>query len=245
MALNPLHQFQINQIGTINVGAVEIAFTNQALWMLGAVGVVLLIFILGARKKAMVPGRLQAFVELTFDFVKSLVRDTSGEEGLKYLPLIMSVFLFIAAINVSGMIPGSFTSTSQIYMTGAMALALFIIVVGIGFARHGFKFFGMFFPHGTPVYLAPLIIPLEIISFLARPFTLAIRLCANMVAGHVLLKLFATFAIMLLGWFSITAALPFVLLIALSGLELFVALLQAYIFTVLTCVYLNDSLHMH
>lgn len=245
MALNPLHQFEIREISTLDLGVFQVAFTNQSLWMVLAIGAIVALFGLGARKPALVPGRLQAFVELTYEFISNLVEGSAGKEALKFLPLIFTLFLFIAALNLFGMIPGSYTATSQIFMTGAMAFTVFLLVVALGFITHGVKFLGMFFPHGTPLYLAPLIIPLEVISFFARPFTLAIRLCANMVAGHVLMKILASFVIMLGGWFALSAVAPLVLLVAISALEVFVALLQAYIFTVLTCVYLNDSLHMH
>ena len=245
MALDPLHQFEIQEIARLSVGGYELAFTNHALWMLIAVGAVSALFMLGSLRPSLIPGRFQAFVELTVDFVHGLVKGTAGDAGLKFLPLVMTVFLFIAAQNIMGMVPGSFTATSQIYTTGAMALAVFALVILVGIWQHGLRFFSLFFPHGTPLYLAPLIIPLEVISFLARPFTLAIRLAANMVAGHVLLKIFASFVIMLGSWFALSAAAPFIFLFAITGLEVFVALLQAYIFTILTCVYLNDALHLH
>lgn len=245
MALNPLHQFEIHAIQPITLGGVDVSLTNQSLWMLIAVGSIAALFSLAALRPKLVPGRLQAFGEMTLEFIQNLVKDTAGKEALRYLPLIMTLFLFIAVLNVFGMIPGSFTSTSQIYMTGFMAFAVFLLVVGLSLYHQGLKFFTAFLPHGTPMYLAPLIIPLEIISFLARPFTLAIRLAANMVAGHVLLKIFASFAIMLGSWFALAAAAPLVVLVAISALEVFVALLQAYIFTILTCVYLNDALHGH
>jgi F-type H+-transporting ATPase subunit a len=245
MALNPLHQFEIKPIATADVMGISLTFTNHALWMFIALTAVIGLFLWALKRPSVVPGRAQAFAELTYDFVHALVRDTAGVEALKYLPFIMSLFIFIAMLNLFGMIPGSFTATSQIYTTGLMAFAVFFMVVGIGLAHHGLHFFTLFFPKGTPLFLAPLIIPLEVISFLARPFTLAIRLAANMVAGHVLLKIFASFAIMLLPVFAAGAILPLFALIAISALEVFVALLQAYIFTVLTCVYLNDALHMH
>lgn len=250
MALNPLQQFEVHELTSIDVLGQTISITNQALWVTIAVALTAIIFLAGARKKEMVPGRLQAFVEITFEFVQNLVKDTAGASALKFMPFILTLFLFLSSMNLLGMVPGSFTATSQIFVTGFMAVAVFVMVVLVGFYTHGLKFLGMFFPTGTPLWLAPLIVPLELISFFARPFTLAIRLAANMIAGHVLLKIFASFIVMLIGAFGISAGIaagiaPLALLFAITGLEVFVALLQAYIFTVLTCVYLNDALHMH
>ncbi len=245
MALNPLQQFEIREIYPLHIAGYDLSITNQSLWMLLAVGFISLLFLMAARKPRLIPGRLQAFAEITMDFIQSMVKDTAGKEALSFMPLIFTVFLFVAALNVSGMIPFSFTSTSQILLTGFMAGLVFIMVVTVGFYKQGIHFFTLFYPKGTPLVMAPFIIVLEIISFLARPFTLSIRLAANMVAGHVLLKIFGSFCVMLVGYFFLPALLPGVMLVLLSGLELFVALLQAYIFTILTVVYLNDSLHGH
>jgi F-type H+-transporting ATPase subunit a len=245
MAMNPLHQFEVAALHPLEFAGFNLAITNQALWTFIAVATVSLILLAGVSRLRMVPGRMQSFVEITYEFIHKLVKDNTGEEGLAFFPLILTLFLFVASLNLAGMVPGSFTATSQITTTAAMALVVFISVIGVGLYKQGLHFFGLFYPAGTPVYLAPLIIPLEIISFLARPLTLAVRLCANMVAGHVLMKIFASFVIMLMGWLALTALAPLALLVALTGLELFVALLQAYIFTVLTCVYLNDALHGH
>lgn len=250
MALNPLHQFEVHELKALNILGVDIAFTNQSLWLCVAVAATVLVFLAGARKQSMVPGRLQSLVELTVEFVQNMVKETAGTAALKFMPFIFTLFLFIASLNLVGMVPGSFTVTSQIFITGFMALCVFAMVLFVGFYTHKLKFLSMFLPHGTPFWLAPLIVPLELISFFARPFTLAIRLAANMVAGHVLLKIFASFIVMLIAAFGATTGLaagvaPALLLVAISGLEIFVALLQAYIFTVLTCVYLNDALHMH
>jgi F-type H+-transporting ATPase subunit a len=207
-----------------------------------------------------VPGRLQSFVEVTVQFVRTLTLETGGKAALPFLPLILTTFLFIAALNLIGMVPHSFTATSQITTTAFMGFMVFALVVVVGVYTQGLHFFAMFLPKGTPWWLVPLIVPLEVISFLARPLTLAVRLAANMVAGHVLLKIFASFCVMLLGlagasasglsWSTLSlsapaALLPLVLLIAITALEVFVALLQAYVFTLLTVVYLNDALHGH
>ncbi|NBX86676.1 MAG: F0F1 ATP synthase subunit A [Proteobacteria bacterium] len=243
--MNPLHQFEVLPLVPLMVGGFDLTITNQALWTGMAVAALVAIFTAGITRMRMVPGRLQSFVEMTVEFVQDLTKNTAGREALVFLPLILSVFLFVAALNLIGMVPKSFTATAQITTTAYMAVMVFFLVVGVGVYKQGLHFFAMFLPAGTPWWLAPLIIPLEVISFLARPLTLAVRLCANMVAGHVLLKIFASFCVMLLGVFSLAAVLPLVLLIAISALEVFVALLQAYIFTVLTCVYLNDALHGH
>lgn len=245
MSFDPLHQFEVHAFGTFELFGHEIAKTNQSVWMLVTVALVIAVFALGARQKAIIPGRLQAFVELTYDFVAGLVQSTAGKAGMAFFPLILTLFLFIASLNLAGMIPGSYTSTSQIFITGQLALMVFAMVWVVGLYKHGLHFFSLFYPAGTPVYLAPLIIPLELISFFARPLTLAVRLAANMIAGHVLMKVFATFAVMLGGIFLAASAVPTAFLIALTGLEMFIAVLQAYIFTVLTCVYLNDALHLH
>lgn len=259
MSLNPLHQFEVAPLLPLSVGSWNLAITNQALWTGIAVVATLTLFVAGVSRLRMVPGRLQAFVEMTVEFILNLTKDTAGKDAVAFFPLVLSVFLFIASLNLVGMIPHSFTATSQITTTAYMGFMVFVMVVAVGIYKQGLHFFGMFLPHGTPWWLAPLIVPLEVISFLARPLTLAVRLAANMVAGHVLMKIFAAFCIMLLGLqvgehvaadahislAAPAALLPVALLVAITALEVFVALLQAYIFTVLTCVYLNDALHGH
>ena len=260
MATNPLHQFEVQGLVPLYVAGFDLTLTNQALWT-GMATAALLIFLLGGvGRMALVPGRWQSLVEITVEFIRDLTQNTAGRHALPFLPLILTTFLFIAALNLIGMVPKSFTATSQFTTTAFMGVMVFLLVVGVGIYTQGLHFFAMFLPKGTPWWLAPLIVPLELISFLARPLTLAVRLAANMVAGHVLLKIFAGFCVMLLGlahaetaeltWGSLAltspaAILPFALLVALTGLEVFVALLQAYIFTVLTLVYLNDALHGH
>lgn len=241
MSLDPLHQFEIHKIYDLSVMGYDISLTNQSVWMLGTSFVLCLLMILGSVGAKRIPGRMQSFVEVTISFIQTMVKDTAGKEGLKLLPFVATIFLFIASLNLVGMIPGSFTSTSSLYINGALALAVFTLVWLIGLFKHGFKFFGMFCPEGTPILMMPLIIPLEVISFFARPATLTIRLAANMIAGHVLLKIFAFFCIAMGAYFAV----PFLPLVAITALEIFVALLQAYIFTILTCVYLNDALNLH
>ncbi|PZP39779.1 MAG: F0F1 ATP synthase subunit A [Pseudomonas fluorescens] len=253
MALNPLHQFEVSPIYPLMLGGFDISITNQALWTGIAIASIIALFVAGTARMTMVPGRLQAFVEITFEFIQNLTQKTAGREAMAFFPLILTTFLFIAGLNLVGMIPHSFTATSQITTTAYMGAMVFLLVVGVGVYKQGLHFFAMFLPHGTPWWLVPIMVPLEIISFLVRPMTLAVRLAANMVAGHVLLKVFAAFCVMLLGitvegGLSMTApaaALPLLVLVAITALEVFVALLQAYIFTVLTCVYLNMSIHGH
>lgn len=245
MAMNPLHQFEVAPLLPLSFGGFNLTVTNQALWTGIAVAAVIALFMAGVARMTLVPGRLQSFVEMTVEFIRDLTINTAGREAIAFFPLILTTFLFVASLNLVGMLPHSFTATSQITTTAYMALLVFAMVILVGLYKQGLHFFAMFLPKGTPVPLMPLIIPLEIISFLARPLTLAVRLAANMVAGHVLLKIFASFCIMLLGVFAASAALPFLLLVAITALEVFVALLQAYIFTILTCVYLNDALHGH
>ena len=256
MALNPLHQFEVSPIMPLMVGGFDLSITNQALWTGMATSALIALFLLGVRRMTLVPGRMQAFVEITFEFIQNLTQKTAGREALVFFPLILTVFLFISGLNLIGMIPHSFTATSQITTTAYMGCMVFLLVVGVGVYKQGMHFFAMFLPKGTPWWLMPLIVPLEIISFMVRPATLAVRLAANMVAGHVLLKVFAAFCIMLLGYtldgggslnylMAPTALVPLLVLVAITALEVFVALLQAYIFTVLTLVYLNMSIHGH
>ena len=245
MALNPLHQFEIKELASFNVAGFDIALTNQSLWMLIATATVMLFFALGLRKRNTIPSRMQSIVELSYEFIKDLTVSTTGMKGLKFVPLIFTVFFFVAANNALGMLPGSYTSTSQISITFAMGIAVFLMVWIVGFYNHGLKFFKLFAPEGTPLLLMPLIVILELISFFARPCTLAVRLAANMIAGHILLKVFASFAVMLAGWAAVSAVLPAGILLGIMALELMVAFLQAYIFTILTCVYLNDAINLH
>jgi F-type H+-transporting ATPase subunit a len=247
MNLNPMEQFAVQPILPLVWHGFDLSVTNQALWTGIAVAALSVVFLLGVGRMRLVPGRLQSVVEMSVDFARALTRDVAGHEALAFMPLIMTLLMFIAVLNLISLVPHSFAATSQISTTAYMALLVFLMVVGVGFYRQGLGFFKLFLPPGTPLYLAPLIVPLEVISFLARPFTLAVRLTANMVAGHVLLEIFAAFCVLLLGlkWLAATAVVPWLILLLLGGLEIFVAVLQAYIFTILTCVYLHDVLHGH
>lgn len=245
MASNPLLQFEIHKIVDLSIAGFDISLTNHSLWMLLAMSCTTLLMFVASRKLSMVPHRAQSMVEVTVSFITNLTQETAGKNATKFIPIIATIFLFIASVNVFGMIPGSYTGTSQMLTTGMLAVGVFIMVIATGLYTQGMGFFKLFYPAGTPWWLAPLIVALEVISFCARPITLALRLGANMMAGHILLKVFATFIIMLLAALPPLLIFPFAMVVALTGLEIGVALLQAYIFTILTCVYLHDALYGH
>ncbi|CAN0284834.1 unnamed protein product, partial [Discosporangium mesarthrocarpum] len=238
---SPLEQFEIKELVPIEIGGNSLAFTNSALMMVIAVTLILMLMMLGTRKRAMIPGRWQSAAELCYEFVANLIRDTVGNEGRKYFPFIFTLFMFILFGNMLGMAPYSFTFTSHIAVTFAMALVVFIGVTILGFAKHGIKFFSFFVPPGVPLWMWPLMIPIEVISYLSRPVSLAMRLFANMLAGHTLLKVFAGFIPAL----GAAGVLPLAFVGALTGLEFLIAFLQAYVFAILTCLYINDALHLH
>lgn len=248
---SPLEQFTVKTWGPeLEIAGYNISFTNSAAAMVAALVVVFLFSTMGMRKKALVPGRWQSSVEMCYEFIAKMLGDTAGPEGRKYFPFIFTLFMFVLAANLIGMIPWihAFTFTSHIVVTFAMAFFVFIGVTLIGFATHGVKFFGFFVPDGAPWYLLLILVPIEIISYLSRPISLSVRLFANMVAGHTMLKVFGGFVVSLGalgGVFAASAFLPFAFIVALTGLELLVACLQAYVFAMLTCLYLNDALHMH
>jgi F-type H+-transporting ATPase subunit a len=211
--------------------------------------IVLLIaaLLLGASApRALVPGRLQSIAEMSYEFVADTIQSTAGKEGMKFFPFVFTIFMFVLVANVIGIIPYTFTITSHIIITAALALLVFLTVVIYGFYKHGLKFLGLFVPHGIPIYILPLIVFIEVLSFLSRPISHSVRLFANMLAGHITLKVFASF-VTLLGGLGIAgilgATLPLLLVVALTALELLVAFLQAYVFAILTCIYLNDAIH--
>jgi len=239
---SPLHQFQIEPIVPIKIGNVDISFTNSSLLMVIAVISVSAFLMLGMRRHALVPGRFQSLAEISYEFVAGMIRDNVGSAGREFFPYIFSLFMFVLFGNLLGLLPYSFTFTSHIIVTAALALTVFIGVTIVGVVKHGFHFLSFFVPKGVPVALMPLMIPIEIISYLSRPVSLSIRLFANMMAGHTMLKVFAGFILtlgLLGGW------APLAMDVALIGFEVLVAFLQAYVFTVLTCLYLNDALHLH
>jgi F-type H+-transporting ATPase subunit a len=247
MAADPISQFQIKNLVPLGeVGGVEFAFTNSAAFMIGAVIVTVGGLVLATAGRALVPGRVQSVAEVTYEFVADMVRSSAGEEGMKFFPLVFALFSFILVLNMFGMIPGLFTVTSHIVITALLALLVFFTVLGYGLYRHGVKFFRLFVPSGIPIVIMPLIVMIEVMSFLSRPISHSVRLFANMLAGHITLKVFAGFVVMLgglgaVGWAG--ALLPLALTTALIALEFLVAFLQAYVFAILTCIYLNDALH--
>jgi F-type H+-transporting ATPase subunit a len=238
---SPLEQFEIKRLIDIQLGGVDASFTNSSLMMIFVLVVGTMALSLGMRKRAMIPGRWQSIVELAYEFIANMLRENVGSEGRQYFLFIFTLFMFILFSNLLGLVPYSFTVTSHIVVTFALAMVVFIGVTIIAVARHGLKFFTFFVPPGLPIVLAPLLVPIEVISYLARPITLSLRLFANMMAGHTMLKVFGGFVVAL-GLFGFA---PFVFIIAIYALELIVAVLQAYVFTVLTCLYLNDAIHLH
>jgi F-type H+-transporting ATPase subunit a len=244
---DPIHQFHVTDLFAIlRFGNVQIAFTNSAVFMLIAVGAITLLLVGATAGRALVPGRLQSVAELFYEFIANTVRDTTGEEGMKFFPLVFSIFMFILFVNLMGLLPYGFAVTSHIVITAALALLVFFTVLIAGFWKHGLHFLRLFVPSGVPVYFLPLITPIEILSFFTRPVSHSVRLFANILAGHISLQVFAGFVTMLaafgiVGWAG--AILPLALTVILTALEFLVAVLQAYVFAILTCIYLNDALH--
>ncbi len=239
---NPLHQFQIQELVPIHFGGVNASFTNSALWMVICVAAVSSFLILAMRERSLVPGKLQSMAELSYEFVAKMVGDNVGDAGKPFFPFIFTLFVFILTANLLGLAPGAFTVTSHIIVTFALALTVFLGVTAVGFVKNGAGFLRHFVPAGVPIWLLPVLVPIEVFSYFVRPISLSVRLFANMMAGHTLLKVFGSFVValgLIGGW------APLVFVVAFTGLELLVAFLQAFVFAVLTCVYLNDALHMH
>ena len=245
-SIDPIHQFSIHPVVPISIAGQDFSLTNSGLFMLLAVALSCLIAAIAARGDSGVPSRMQAMGEMAYEFIAGMVRSAAGEAGMRFFPFVFSIFFFILLCNLLGFIPYSFTVTSQIVITAAFAFLVFFIVIIYGLYRNGLHFFDLFVPKGVPVYILPGIVVIEILSFLSRPISHSVRLFANMLAGHITLQVFAGFIIMLaglgvLGWFG--AVLPFALVVMLTALELLVAFLQAYVFAILTCIYLNDAIH--
>ncbi len=238
---SPLSQFEIKRWVPIEIGDVDVSLTNSAAFMLLTVVAIGVFLILGMRRPAMVPGRWQSMVELSYVFIANLVKDTVGTEGRPYFPFIFTVFMFVLVGNLIGMVPYGFPFTSHIIVTFTMAMVVFLGVTVIALIKHKMHFFTFFMPPGVPLIMAPLLVPIEIISYLSRPMSLSVRLFANMLAGHTLLKVFAGFVVAL-GLFGV---FPLAFVVVLTGLEIVIAFLQAFVFTILTCLYLNDALHLH
>jgi F-type H+-transporting ATPase subunit a len=243
---DPIHQFGIHKLVDIKIGGYDVSFTNSSLFMVLTLAVIALVLLWGSSSRAVVPGRAQTVAELSYEFVVKTLRDTTGEAGLRFLPLVFSLFMFVLVANLFGMIPYFFTVTSHIVVTAALALLVIFTVTIYGFYKNGTRFLKLFVPKGIPILILPLVTAIEVISFLSRPLSLAVRLFANMLAGHITLKVFAGFVVTLtgLGAFGFLGALlPLIMVIGLTALEFLVAFLQAYVFTILTCIYLNDALH--
>ena len=243
MAANPMSQFDVYRIGPeIKVGAFDISFTNASLFMIICTVSILLVFNLGSKRNSVLPNKMQLLAELSYTFVAKMISDTAGSKAKPYFAFIFSLFMFVLFCNMFGMIPYTFTVTSHIIVTFILASFIFIGVTIIGFIKHGFGYLKLFVPSGVPAVLLPLIVVIEIISYLSRPISLSVRLFANMMAGHTMMKVFGGFVISLGlvgGW------LPLSFSVALTGLEILVAFLQAYVFAILTCIYLNDALNLH
>ena len=245
--IDPIHQFEISKIGpTINLFGQDVSLTNSALFMLISLGLIYFLMVFGTRTKSLVPGRLQSAAEMLYEFMADTVKSTTGKEGLKFLPLVFSLFIFVLICNLVGLIPGTFTVTSHIVITFMFAILVIGTVLVYGFYAHGFHFFGLFVPSGVPKLLLPFIVLIEVISFISRPISLSMRLFANMLAGHIALKVFAGFIVLMTtagGAVLALSPLPMAMIVALYALELLVACLQAFVFSILTCIYLNDALH--
>lgn len=239
---SPLHPFELHEIIPISLFGFDISINKAVIWMWIVVALVSILLIVAARSRSLVPSKLQSMAEVLVDFIRGIILDTIGPQGMKFFPFVATLFLFILFSNLLGLIPGSYTVTSQLIVTAVFALVVYGISIVLGFVIHGGRFLGILVPPGTPAWLLPLMIPIELVSQLARPISLAVRLFANMTAGHTILAVLFSLAIsggLLIGW------LPFVFTIAMNGLEVGIAFIQAYIFTVLTCVYLGDAITLH
>ncbi|MFG1420850.1 F0F1 ATP synthase subunit A [Roseixanthobacter liquoris] len=247
MNIDPIHQFEVQRYAELlRVSGVSFSFTNASAFMIGIVGAIFLFLTFATRGRTLVPGRMQSVAEMSYEFIAKMVRDSAGNEGMVFFPLVFSLFMFVFVANVIGLVPYTFTITAHIIVTAALALLVIGTVVIYGFWRHGTHFLHLFVPSGVPSFLLPFVVLIEVVSFLSRPISLSLRLFANMLAGHIALKVFAFFVVGLssagiAGMFG--ATLPFFMIVALTALELLVAVLQAYVFAVLTSIYLNDAVH--
>jgi F-type H+-transporting ATPase subunit a len=245
---SPVEQFTIKTLYDINLMGIDVSFTNASLFMFLSIFCSIGFLYFGVRKQSLIPNRIQCLVEMSYEFVANMVKENAGKGSQAYFPFVFTLFMFILFGNLLGMIPYSYTFTSQIAVTFTLAAIIFVGVTLIALFKHGFKFFTYFFPSGVPIALAPLLIPIEIISYFIRPISLSVRLFANMLAGHTMMKVFAGLIIMMGsagGLLKIGAVLPLLAVIGLTGLEFLVAALQAYVFSILTCMYLHDAIHLH
>jgi F-type H+-transporting ATPase subunit a len=242
---SPIAQFELKTLVPLKIFGIDASFTNSSLFMVMATGLVIAFLMSAMGGRALVPTRLQSVAEMIYEFVAGTVRENVGEQGMKFFPLVFALFIFVLVLNLMGMVPGAFTVTSHIVITAALALLVIGIVIVYGISQHGLSFFKLFVPSDVPVWLLPIMIPIEVISFISRPISLSVRLFANMLAGHIALKIFAGFVgtLAFAGAWKFLAPLPLALTVGLTALEFLVAVLQAYVFAVLTCIYLNDAVH--
>jgi F-type H+-transporting ATPase subunit a len=246
---NPLLQFTVHKIVDLHIGGLDVSFTNASLFMVIAAVLITIFMVTAMRPRANVPGRFQGSAEVFYEFIDTMLLENIGVEGRRYFPFVFTIFMFVFFCNFLGLVPtglaeGGFTVTSQIIVTFALALLVFIVVTIIGFMRHGFHFLRLFVPSGVPWPILPILVPIEVMSYCIRPVTLSVRLFANMVAGHVMLALFGGFVIGLGGFFFLLGGIPLLAIVAVVALELLIAALQAYVFAMLTCIYLNDAVNM-
>jgi len=251
VAMNPMEQFEVKPLVPLHIGGYDLSFTNQSLWMCIVVGAASIFLLYAGASRRLVPTRAQSMAELGYEFVANMIHSTAGDAGLKFFPFVFTIFMFVLLSNFFGLLPGSFTVTSQIAVTFALAAVVILTVILVGFLRHGIGFLKLFAPK-APWYLLVLLVPIEVISFLTRPISLSVRLFANMLAGHTMLKVFAGFVIALGAtaitpkpYWSVLSIAPMFLIVAITTLELLVAFLQAYVFAILTCIYLSEALYLH
>ncbi len=242
---NPIAQFEIKDIIPLYIGGIDVSFTNASLWMLISAFISMALLTLTTRRASIIPSRLQVVGESVYVLVANMIRQNTGSEGMRYFPFIFSIFIIVLMGNLMGMLPYSFTYTSHLAVTASLAVFIFIFVTAVGFIRHGKAFFGFFAPAGVPFALKFFIVPLELISYLSRPLTLSMRLFANMMAGHLILKVFAGFCVSLMSVSIFASSVPMIFNVLMIAFEFMVAFLQAYVFTVLTCIYFKDAIDMH
>ncbi len=241
MSFNPFHQFEIHPLVNLSFAGYDLSFTNASLFMVIAVILVFGFFYLAGSKEEIIPGRLQGFAEMIYHSISDTLTESAGHKAKEFFPFVFCIFTFVLTLNLLGMTPYGFTVTSHVIVTFSLAAFIFLIVTITGFCKHGLHFLSLFLPEGTPLWLAPLLFVIELLAFLSRPISLSIRLAGNMLAGHVLLKVLASFVVMM----GVAGLLPIPFMMIMVGFEIFVAILQAYIFTILTCVYLNDAINLH
>lgn len=244
-AIDPIEQFKLVDVVPIHLGSLNFSLTNSTIYMFVGVAIVSILMLLGAQRGALVPGRLQTLAETSYEFTRGMLVSSAGEHSMAFFPLVFCIFMFVLVLNVVSLVPYTFSVTAQVIVTSMLSLGVFLLVVIVGFAKNGAKFLKLFVPDGVPIYIMPLVVGIEIISFLSRPVSHSVRLFANMLAGHITLNVFGAFVLALLahGAWAAVAPLPFAMTVAMFALELLVAFLQAYVFAILTCMYINDALH--